>query len=150
MSDPSPTPRKSVKTISITSGSGLTITAGLVSATPFAPASREVDTIAAFADPVSTNVPRPLVNMGEMTLTFLDEGQGFADIASLSVTLSMSTTYHDGSATKARAVSRDVAVKSVVPGGDISVDGERKSTVVVTVQPIGGTALADAGVEAGS
>ena len=150
MSDPAPVLRKSIKTIGITTGSGLTITAGLVSATPFAPASREVDTSAAYEDPVSTNVPRPLVNMGEMTLTFLDEGQAFADIASLVVTLAMAVTYHDGTATKVRTVSRDVGVKSVVPGGDVSVDGERKSTVVVTVQPVGGTTLANAGVEAGS
>ena len=149
MPDPTPSVRKAVKTISI-SGQGFTASAGLVSATPFAPATRETDTISAYGDPVSTNVPRPLVNMGEMTLTFLDEGQAFADITNLVVTLTMTDTYHDGSTEATRTVSRDVAVKGVAPGGDIQVDGERKSTVVVTIQPIGGTTLEAAAVEGGN
>ncbi len=143
---PDPTTRKSVKTIKITSGAGLTIAAGLVSATPFPPASREVDSIAAYEDPVATNVPRPLVTVGEMKLTFLDEGQAFADIAAGVVTLSLTTDYWDGTTTVSRTVSRDVSVKSVAPGGEVAVDGERKSTVVLTIQPVAGGTLASAGV----
>lgn len=143
---PDPTPRKGVKTITITSGSGLTVTAGLVSATPFPPASREADSISAFDDPVATNVPRPLVTVGEMTLTFLDEGQAFADITAGVVSLSLKTAYWDGSTTAERTVSRSVFVKNVAPGGEVSVDGERKATVVLTVQPVAGGTLASAGI----
>ena len=150
MSDPVYVARKDVKNMTITAGTGLSITAGLVSATPFPPASREVDTIAAFNDPVSTNVPRPLVNLGEMNLTFLDEGQAFADIAAGVVSLSLQTAYHDGTNTVTRTVTRSVSVKSVAPGGEVSVDGERKATVVVTIQPVGGGALSTAQIEAGS
>lgn len=147
MPDPTPVLRKDVKTMQITAGSGLTISAGLVSATPFPPASREVDTIAAFGDSVATNVPRPLVTVGEMTITFLDEGQAFADIAAGVVSISVKTSFWDGTTTAERTVSRNVSVKSVAPGGDVSVDGERKATVVLTVQPVGGGSLASAGVE---
>ena len=143
---PDPTTRKSVRTITITAGTGLTISAGLVSATPFPPASREVDSIAAYDDPVATNVPRPLVTVGEMNLTFLDEGQAFADIAAGVVTLSLKTAYWDGTTTAERTVSRDVSVKSVAPGSEVAVDGERKATVVLTVQPVAGGTLASAGV----
>lgn len=146
MPDPTPVLRKDVKTMQITAGTGLTISAGLVSATPFPPATREVDSIAAFDDPVATNVPRPLVTVGEMALTFLDEGQAFADIAAGVVTLSLKTAYWDGSTTAERTVTRDVSVKSVAPGGEVSVDGERKATVVVTVQPVAGGTLASAGI----
>lgn len=146
MPDPTPVLRKDIKDMQITAGTGLSISAGLVSALPFPPSSREVDSIAAFGDPVATNVPRPLVTVGEMPLTFLDEGQAFADITAGVVTLSLKTIYWDGSTTAERTVTKDVSVKSVAPGGEVSVEGERKATVIVTVQPVAGGTLASAGV----
>ena len=74
----------------------------------------------------------------------------FDDIASSIATLAMKTTYWDGTLTVSRTVSREVGVKSVEPGEDVAVDGERKATVVLTVQPVGGGALSSAQIPAGT
>lgn len=134
-------PRKAVKTITISAPSG-SFAAGLVSATPFPPATRNTDPISAYGDPMVTKVPRPIVELGDMTLTFLDEGQAFSAISSAVVTLSMSTEYWNGTDTATRSVSRDVSVVSVAPGNEVAVDGERKATIVVMVTPIGGDSAA--------
>lgn len=140
-----PIVRKAVKTITVGG-----ITGGIVSASPFHPITAETDTIAAYGDEVSTNVPRALANLGEITVTVLDEGQAFSTLASQVVTASLAVTYHDGT----NAVTRTLAeqpcvVKGVAPGGEVAVDGERRSTIVLTLQAVGGTALSANALPAG-
>lgn len=127
-------PRKVVKTISVNGISG-----GIVGASPFAPKTAESDAAAAYEDEVETNVIRPLTKVGEFNVTVLDEGQAFATVAGTVATVTLSVSYWDGTTTVTRS-SGDIAcnVKSVAPGGEVQVQGDRKSTIVITLEPVGG------------
>ena len=145
MADPTP-PSKRVKTITISGISG-----GIVSASPFPPKTSESDAIAAYEDEVETNVGRPLTKVGEFNVTVLDEGQAFASVAGTSATVTVSVSYWDGTTTVTRSLGETVCnVKGVAPGNDVDVQGERKSTIVITLEPVGGGARSALALAAGS
>lgn len=129
--------RKAVQSITVSLGSvsGL----ALASAPAWgAGSSVDSDKIAAFGDPGFTTVPRTAKSYPEITLTFLDEGDGKADacdaLTGTVVSCSITGSYGDGKATPtALAKTFDVAVLEVAPGDDIDVNGDRKATFKVKV-----------------
>lgn len=130
-------PRKAVQSITVSLGSvsGL----ALASAPAWgAGSSVESDKIVAYGDDGFTTVPRPVKSYPEMTFTFIDEGDGKADacdaLTGTVVSCTIAGSYGDGK-TMATTLSKtfDVAVLEVAPGGEISVDGERKATFTVKV-----------------
>ena len=147
MADPSPpSRRKAVKTITISG-----ITGGIASASPFPPKSAESDSIAAYEDEVETNVGRPLTKVGEFNVTVLDEGQAFGTVAGTTATVTLAVSYWDGSTTVTRNLGETVCnVKNVAPGGEVDVQGERKATIVITLEPVGGGARSALALPAGS
>ncbi len=146
---PDPTPpakRKGLKTISVNGISG-----GIVSAAPFPPKSADSDPIAAYDDEVETNVIRPLTKVGEFNVTVLDEGQQFATVSGTTATVTIAVSYWDGSTTVTRTLGEQICnVKNVAPGNDVDVQGERKATIVITLEPVGGGARSALALPAGS
>lgn len=102
--------------------------------------SVEADKIAAYGDPGFTSVPRAVKSYPEMTLTFLDQGDGKATaceaLVGTVVSCSITPKFGDGKTTAANstdATTFDVTVLDAAPGGDVAVDGERKATFTVKV-----------------
>lgn len=126
--------RKVVRTITIAG-----ITLPVYSIAPFVGESAEVDTLAAFGDASYTNVVRDIVSYGELTLTCIDEGAAIAVHPGTVVEVTLTVTFGDGDAVDVdRAATKDMNIISVEPGGDISVDGDRKATIVIKMIPLGG------------
>lgn len=127
--------RKAIRDISVTLGgvSGL----ALASAPAWTGGSSvEADKIAAFGDAGFTSVPRPVKSYSEATFTFIDEGDGKAAsceaLVGTVVSVSVTSKYGDGKGTDATSsLSLDMAILSCEPGGDTSVDGDRKATFTV-------------------
>lgn len=146
---PDPTPpakRKALKTITISGISG-----GIVSASPFPPKSADSDPIAAYGDEVETNVIRPLTKVGEFNVTVVDEGQQFATVSGTTATVTIAVSYWDGSTTVTRTLGEQICnVKNVAPGNDVDVQGERKATIVLTLEPVGGGLRSALALPAGS
>ena len=127
--------RKAVQSITVSLGS----VSGLALAG--APAwgggsSVESDKIAAFGDDGFTTVPRPVKSYPEITFTFIDEGDGKADscdaLSGTVVSCTVAASYGDGKTTATTQTKTfDVAVLEVHPGGETTVDGERKATFTV-------------------
>ena len=128
--------RKAVRTITV-SGVSLPI----YSAQPFSGATVESDNIAAFGDETFTTIPRNIAEWGEITITCIDEGESVpvkpGDITSITIT----TTYTDGTTESTRTATKNCAILEVSPGGEIAVDGERKATITVRIKPVGGDSL---------
>lgn len=129
--------QKAVRTITVTIGSK-SLSGRLASATVFKGGSVEVDQIASFDDPEFTTVPRPIKKPHEFKFTVIDDGTQ-ADLYDLNGTVAAVTiavTYGDGKTDGSPVSStRDMAIHDVAPGGDIAVDGDRKSTIVITATP---------------
>ena len=129
--------QKAVRTITVSLGSQA-LTGKLFSATVYKGGSVEVDHIAAFGDSEFTNVPRNVKQQSEFTFTILDDGTlaSLYNLTGTVATVSLAVTYGDGK-TDGTPVSSsmDMAISSVEAGGEISVDGDRKSTIVVKATP---------------
>lgn len=127
-------PNKAVKTITISG-----VTGKLISATPYKGREVEVDEIAAFGDTEFSTVPRPVAKFSQFKFVILDEGgeSGLAALAGTSTAVTVSVTFWDGktSGSAATVFTGDMVIQSVVPGGDIEVDGSRRSTIEVTAIP---------------
>ena len=136
--------QKAVRHISVTAGSQ-SFDGRLASSTVYPGATGEVDEIIAFGDPEPTQVPRPYRKPTQFRFTVIDDGtlDGLYAIVNTVVSVSVRTTYHDGktagSATGGGKRSRDMVLLSAVPG-EVTVDGDRKSTVVLTCVPHAPTA----------
>lgn len=134
MSDTPTIPNKAVKTISVSG-----VTGKLISATPYKGREAEVDEIAAFGDTEFSTVPRPVAKFSQFKFVILDEGaqSALAALAGTSTAVTVSATFWDGktSGSVATVFTGDMVIQSVVPGGDIEVDGSRRSTIEVTAIP---------------
>ena len=129
--------QKAVRTITVTLGS-TSLSGRLARATVYKGGSVDVDHIASFDDLEFTNIPRPVKQQSDFTFTVLDDGtlEGLYDMAGTVAAVTIAVTYGDGKANAAPVSStRDMAIHNVVPGGEIAVDGDRKSTIVITATP---------------
>ncbi len=130
--------QKAVRTISVTVG-GQSSAGRLASATVYKGSTCESDKIAAFDDPYFTTVPRPVASWDEFSFTIIDDGTlgGLeAAIRGKVVAVTIQTVYGDGkTAPAAVSQSMDMAVTGCSAGDAISVDGARKSTVVIKATP---------------
>ena len=131
------TKRKAVKTITVT---GTTLP--IVSASTGAGKGIEGDDVAAFDDEMVTSVPRLLGSYDDITIEALDEGTNpdvaIGDVKDFTITI----TFHDGTATATKTVTKNCYVKSL-SHGSAQVDGERKATITMVIHPIGGDSLAE-------
>lgn len=129
---------KGVRLITATIDSVAT-TGKLVGATVIKGASVEVDKIAAYGDSHYTSVPRSVASWSQFTFTILDEDgtNAWKSKVGKVVAVTVQGSYGDGkgSDTAASAISCDMAILSAEPGGEMTVDGEQKSTIVVTAVP---------------
>lgn len=112
-------------------------------------ATVETDKIAAYGDNAFTTVPRNVKSFPETTLTFLDEGDGKADACAALVgtvaAVKVNASYGDGKNAISENISNyDAAILEVVPAGEITVDGERKSAFTVKTVRHGPTATTPA------
>ena len=84
-------------------------------------------------------------------VTVLDEGQQFATVSGTTATVTIAVSYWDGSTTVTRTLGEQICnVKNVAPGNDVDVQGERKATIVITLEPVGGGARSALALPAGS
>lgn len=134
MPDTPTIPNKAVKTISVSG-----VTGKLISATPYKGREVEVDEIAAYGDTEFSTVPRPVAKFSQFKFVILDEGgqSALAALAGTSAAVTVSVTFWDGKTTASAATvfTGDMVIQSVVPGGDIEVDGSRRATIEVTATP---------------
>lgn len=129
--------RKAIASITIT-GTGFT-NAAIVGATTSPGESVEVDRIAAYGDEGYTSVPRRVKTYSDLTVTILDEGGASSTLPSAGSVVPVTVTWGFNSGMEpsdtTRVFVRDCVVASVEPGGEATVDGERKATVAVTLTP---------------
>jgi len=129
--------QKAVRTITVTIGSK-SLSGRLAESTVYKGGSVEVDHIASFDDPEFTTIPRPVKQPHAFKFTVIDDGtlEDLYDLNGTVAAVTIAVTYGDGK-TDGSAVSktRDMAIHDVAPGGDIAVDGDRKSTIVITATP---------------
>lgn len=129
---------KGLRSITLSIG-GTAQTSKLVSATPLQGASVEVDKIAAYGDTHYTSVPRSVKSWNEFSFTILDEDGSNALLAQVGavVAIVIGQSYGSGSGTDSAGsgVSCNMVITNVAPGGDISIDGETRSTIVITAVP---------------
>ena len=129
---------KGLRSITLTIG-GTAQTAKLVSATPLQGASVEVDKIAAYGDTHYTSVPRKVKSWDEFTFTLLDEDGSNPVLAQVGdvATIAIGQSYGsgDGADSAGSGVSCKMVIQHVGPGGEVNIDGEQRSTVVITAVP---------------
>ena len=129
--------RKGIASITI-SGTGFT-NAAVVGATSNTGESVELDKIAAYGDTRYTSVPRRVKTYSNITVTILDEGGASSTLPAVGTIVSATITWAFNSGAEqtdtSRSITRDCVVASVEPGGEVTVDGDRKATVSVTLTP---------------
>lgn len=111
----------------------------LLDLTHFPGESAEVDKIAAYGDTHFTTVPRPVKSYEQFQFTILNEGaqSGLVDLVGTVVPVTVTETFGDGKETDTTVTigPKDMVIESVVAGGTVAVDGDRKATIVVTATP---------------
>ena len=127
-------PRAEIQTISFASTS---ISGGLVSAEPRAGTSVDTTAISCFDDDAETTLPASPVKYGDITLNILDEGQGEPVVAGTVDTVSLTSTYFDGTTATQKTYSRLMVISGVAPSS-IEVAGNHVSTWAITMHPVGG------------
>lgn len=138
-------PHKAVRTITVEAVVGsdtITFEGRLLGSTIYPGSSVEIDKIAAYGDPAYSNIPRSVKSYDEFSFTVLDEGTSGNLEEKLSgkvATVTIQVTFDDGktAGTPSTAASRDMTISHVGPGGEMSVDGDQKATIVITAVPHG-------------
>lgn len=114
------------------------VTLGIVDAPYAVGAEVESDKAAAFGDSVYTQLARRLASLDDLVVQCIYEGT----MPTLKVgsydSFTITPVFTDGSTSAAAAFTETCSVGSVKPGGTVSVDGERKATIVITLRPVGG------------
>ena len=125
--------------------------APIIGAPPFAGLSGEEIKVAAFGDKSYTKMIAEISEYGDVSVNILDEGDLDFLVPGTVKEFTFATVYKDpagGSVT--RSFVRFMSVKSIEPGGDIEVDGNRKATAKLTLTPVGGDDPATVGLGMGT
>lgn len=139
--------RKVIGTATVKQG-GTAISLGITGVTPRVPVSIETDKAAAFGDSVETQVPRRLASLGDLSFELIYEGAAPSLVIGSVAAWTIAVTYTDGGATPVTdTVTETCSIKSLEPAGTVSVDGDRKAALTLTLAPVGGTDRTDVATE---
>lgn len=140
----SATPRKAVKSITLTSPSHGAIIGGTIGQGT----SLEADEIVAFGDVTYTAVPRQAAKYDDLTIQLLDEGQTPPTVSPTPVTLAGTVVFSDGTNTTTLTLPGEAYIVTAVSYGSVDVDGDRKGTIDITLKKVGGDASISTGTVA--
>lgn len=138
------TRRKVIGTATLSIG-GSAVTYGVTSIPTGVSPEAEVDDAAAFGDSVKTHVARNLASLNQLEVELIDEGQTRALAVGTTGDVVISLTFRNGvdsDVTLATAVSEKCTIVHIDHGA-VEVDGERKATITLTLQPVGGADRTD-------
>lgn len=133
------TRRKVIGTATLSFG-GSAIAYGITSIPTGVSPEAEVDDAAAFGDTVKTHVARNLASLNQLEVELLDEGQTRSLAVGATGECVIALTFRNGADADvplASAVSEKCTIVHIDHGA-VEVDGERKATITLTLQPIGG------------
>lgn len=138
------TRRKVIGTATLTFG-GSAVAYGVTSIPTGVSPEAEVDDAAAFGDTVATHVARNLAKLNQLEIELIDEGQTRSLAVGATGDCAISLTFRNGAdadVTLATAVSEKCTIVHIDHGA-VEVDGERKATITLTLQPVGGEDRSD-------
>lgn len=138
------TRRKVIGTATLSFG-GSAVTYGVTSIPTGVSPEAEVDAAAAFGDTVTTHVARNLATLNQLEIELIDEGQTRSLAVGATGDCVISLTYRNGvdaDVTLATAVNEECTIVHIDHGA-VEVDGERKATITLTLQPVGGEDRSD-------
>lgn len=138
--------RKVIGTVSVKQG-GTALSLGITGVTPRVPVSIETDNAAAFGDSVVTQVPRRLASLGDLSFELIYEGAAPSLVVGSVAEWTISVSYTDGSTPVTDTVTETCSIKSLEPAGTVSVDGDRKAALTLTLAPVGGADRTDVATE---
>ena len=143
------TRRKVIGTATLSIG-GNAVTYGVTSIPTGVSPEAEVDDAAAFGDTVKTHVARNLASLNQLEVELIDEGQTRSLAVGTTGDVVISLTFRNGAdadVTLATAVSEKCTIVHIDHGA-VEVDGERKATITLTLQPVGGADRTDVSFQA--
>lgn len=138
------TRRKVIGTATLSIG-GTPVTYGVTSIPTGVSPEAEVDDAAAFGDSVKTHVARNLASLNQLEVELIDEGQTRSLAVGTTGDVVISLTFRNGAdadVTLSTAVSEKCTIVHIDHGA-VEVDGERKATITLTLQPVGGADRTD-------
>lgn len=124
------------KVIATVTFSGTTL--GIVDAPYLVGAGVETDKAAAFGDAVYTQLARRLASLDDLVIQCIYEGVAPTLKVGSYDDFTITPVFTDGTSNVAAAVTENCSVKDVKPGGTVSVEGDRKATINITLAPVGG------------
>ena len=139
------TRRKVIGTATLSFG-GSAVAYGVTSIPTGVSPEAEVDDAAAFGDAVTTHVARNLATLNQLEVELIDEGQARSGLAvGQTGDVEIELTFRNGvdaDVTLATAVDEPCTIVHIDHGA-VEVDGERKATITLTLQPVGGADRSD-------
>lgn len=141
MALPAKVARQSVKSVSVTLGSGAQMA---VMAAPPAPGnSVETASFSAFGDAVKTSTPNGVPQLDAFSITLLDQGEAMPKSGDI-MNITVETAYSNNiGATATRKVTSMECIVQSVASAQIESDGNHVATFEVTLLPVGGGASLD-------